>query len=328
VEGESRPPPSDLWEVPGQSPESRVVPATESFVYPSLQHRRIWLPIFVSIVVVIGVAVGAVVISGGPSTPGAGVAPADFVVSATQTTLTQRTADLVFGGSISAQGQSIPITGNGQANLSYPQQFAATVAFSGSGRSFQEKEVVAHNHFYMGISSGGQDVSALVPGKHWVEIPIPVGAGSSPGTGTSDPLAQLQMLVKKGNTVTGLGTKAIHGVTCSGYAVTISRQNVVTAELKALSSSGLDPVTMQRLAQAAQSIPTPTIDVWFNSSKLLRRIGFLSNQTQNGGKIAIDVEMDFVNYGAPVSISVPSPADVASYSQFQAAANASSGGGS
>ena len=326
MEGELWLPSSEPGEGPDQAPESRVGQPT-GLEYPSARRRRIWLPVLASVVVVIGVAVGAVVISGGQSTPGAGIAPAVFVVSATQTTLTQRTADLVFGGSVSTAGHTIPITGTGQARLSEPQQYAATLAFSARGNTFQEKEVFADGHFYLSVTSGGQDISALIPGKHWVEIPIPVGAGSSLGTGTSDPLAQLQLLVAKGNTVASLGTKTIEGVTASGYAVTISRQKQLDAEQSYLSSSGLDAATQQQLAQAAQSFSTPTVDVWFDSSNLLRRMGFVINQTQNGRKIAGDIEMDFVNYGAPVSISVPSPGDVAPFSQFLAAGKGASGSG-
>jgi len=291
------------------------------------RRRRARLGLSVAIVVVIGIAVAVVAIPGGPSIPGAGIAPADFVVSATQTTLTQSTADLVFGGSVSTSGHSIPITGSGAAILSSPQQFAATFSFSLPGSTFQEKEVLTDGHLYMGIDSDGHDVSDLIPGKHWVEIPIPVGTSSSLGTGTSDPLAQLRMLVAKGNTVTRLGTKTIDGVTASGYAVTITRQNLLHAEQQYLSSSNFDPATQQQLSQAAQSLPPPSIDVWFDSSKLLRRMGFVINQTQDGHSIASDVQMDFVNYGAPVSITTPSPGDVVSLNQFLAAAKAVSGSG-
>ncbi len=192
----------------------------------------------------------------------------------------------------------------------------------------RSKELFADNHFYMGIESGGQDISSFVPGKHWVEIPVPVGSASnSLGTGTSDPLAQLQLLVARGNKVTSLGTKLIRGVTASGYAVILNRRNMLRAERQFLSSSGLNAATQQQLAIAAQNIPTPTIDVWFDSSKLLLQMGFGMNETENGTNVAVNLVMDFVNYGAPVSISVPSPSDVTSYSQFVAATTAASGFG-
>jgi hypothetical protein len=277
----------------------------------------------VSGVILIGIAVGALVLSDRSSR----VSSADFVVSAAQATLAQRTADVVVSGSVSAAGRTVPIAGTGQARLSDPQAFATTIAFSGAGGSFQEKEVLADGRMYLGIVSGGQDVSALVPGKHWVAIPTPVGNGGSLGTGTSDPLAQLQMLVAKGNTVVSIGTKEIRGVTASGYAVTLSRQNQLNAEQRYLASSGLDAATRQQLSQAAEKLAAPTLDVWFDSSKLLRRIGFAINQTQNGKTVSTDLEMDLVDYGAPVTINPPPPGDVVSLNQFLAAAKAASTGG-
>jgi hypothetical protein len=297
---------------------------------PPARPGRTWLPVVLALVIAVSASIGAVIALGGSSTPETGVALADFVASAAQTTLTQRTADLVFGGTVTADGQSLPISGSGEALLSYPQRFAATVQFTSPSRgtTLEEKELVADNHFYMDIESGGQDISEFVPGKHWVEIPVPVGTGSnSLGTGTSDPLAQLKLLAAKGNKVTSLGTKPIRGVTASGFAVTISRPNLLKAERQFLSSSGLNAATWQQLAQAAQNLPTPTIDVWFDSSKLLLQLGFATKATENGTNVAVNLVMDFVNYGARVSISVPSPSDVASYSQFVAAADAASGNG-
>jgi hypothetical protein len=120
---------------------------------------------------------------------------------------------------------------------------------------FQEKEVLTDGHFYMGIESGGQDISSILPGKHWVEIPVPVGGGGSSGTGTSDPIAQLQLLAANGNQVAALGTKVIDGETDSGYAVTITRQNVLNGIQKFNVSSGLDAAAQQQLSQAAQNTP-------------------------------------------------------------------------
>lgn len=303
----------------------RAAPPFE-FIPP--RRRRRLLPVSIGIAVVAAAAVGAVVATGGSSKSGSGLAPADFVLTATQTTLGQRTADLIFAGTVTASGHAVPISGTGQAVLSDPQQYAAKISISApDGTALQEKEIASSGDFYLGISSGAQDVSSLVPGKHWVQIPLPIGGNSSLGTGTSDPLTQLEMAAAKGNTVTSVGTETIRGITTSGYAVTISRANLLKSEQSYLSSSGLDPATKQQISQAVQSFPTPTIYVWFDSSKLLRRMGFTTNQTQNGKNLAVNLEMDYVNYGAPVSISTPSSSDVVPLSQFLAAAKAATGNG-
>jgi hypothetical protein len=276
--------------------------------------------VLVSVLAFLGIAIGALALrdrsTGGNSS--------DFVVSAAAATLTQRTADVLITGTVTAAGRTVPMTGTGQARLSSPQAFATTIAVSAGGGSFEEKEVLADGQLYFSIGSAGQDVSAVVPGKHWVAIPIPMGTGGSLGTGTSDPLAQLQMLGAKGNRVASLGTKEIRGAAASGYAVTLSRQNQLNAEQQYLASSGLDAATQHQMSQAAKRLAPPTIDVWFDSSKLLRRMGFVISQTQNGKTVSTDLNMDFVNYGAPVAITPPSPGDVVPLSQFLAAAKAAS----
>jgi hypothetical protein len=320
--------------VPGNEPgwlQSPLV-ENESPAETSVQRRRRHNPIRAvgvlgAAIVIVGGAVALVVSLSGSGSPWDGVVPADFVVSATQTTLGQRTADLVFTGTVSAAGQSIPITGSGAADLSNPQQFSATIDIAMSGNKTEEREVVANNQFYMAISSDGQDISNLIPGKHWVTIPLPVSTGNSVGTGTSDPLAQMKMLATKGNIVTALGTKTIDGVTASGYSVTISRQNLLNAVQQYLPSSGLDAAAQQQIAQEAQNLPPPTIKVWFDASKLLRRMSFTISQTQSGKTVNVNLAMDFVNYGTPVSIHVPPPGDVATYNQFVSAAQALTGSG-
>ena len=68
-------------------------------------------------VVIIAAAVGGVIAGRGSDVPGSGMAPADFVVSSTQTTLAQRTADVAYSGSISADGQDVPLNGSDIADL-------------------------------------------------------------------------------------------------------------------------------------------------------------------------------------------------------------------
>jgi hypothetical protein len=301
---------------------------TRGFVVPPIpvakpHSRRRVVTVLAPLILVVGLIVAAVVVFGGSSPRDAGAAAA-FVQSASQTTLAQSTADIAISGNVSVAGDDVPITGSGAAVLTDAQQFAATVSFTASGVSFQEKEVLTDGHFYMGIESGGQDISSVLPGKHWVEIPVPVGVGVSSGTGTSDPIAQLQLLTANGNQVAALGTKVINGETDTGYAVTITRQNVLNGIQKFNASSGLDAAVQRQLSQAAQDTPIPTIDVWFDSSKLLRRMTVAINQVASGQAESVNLNMDFESYGTPVSIAAPSADDVATYSQFLAAEGTSS----
>lgn len=296
---------------------------------PHWRRTRLLRSIAAPVALALGLAVAAATILGRSPAPGTGVAPAAFVVSATKTTLAQRTAGIVVSGDVSAAGHHIPIVGAGQAAFATPQQFSATVDIDPSEpvRTVTEREIVTQGHFYLAVSGGGQDISTLLPGKEWVEVPTPLGAGSSVGTGTTDPLAQLRLLAFRGNTVKSLGTRAISGITTSGYSVTASRHAFISAELEYLATSGLSPTEQYQLAQAARSLGLPSVDVWFDSSRLLRRMTYVLTQTQGRATTTVTLTMDFGHYGVPVSISAPTPGDVASYSAFVAAAQAASAGG-
>ncbi len=161
---------------------------------------------------------------------------------------------------MTADGQSLPISGSGEALLLIPPTIRChcSIHFTQWGTTLQEKELVADNHFYMDIESGGQDISDFVPGKHWVEIPVPVGTGSnSLGTGTSDPLAQLKLLAAKGNKVTSLGTKPIRGVTRIRLRVTINRPTCSRPSGNFCSSSGLNEATQATTCASGREPPHP-----------------------------------------------------------------------
>ncbi|MGH9919897.1 MAG: hypothetical protein ACRD6W_13665, partial [Nitrososphaerales archaeon] len=134
--------------------------------------------------------------------------------------------------------------------------------------------------------------------------------------------AQLKATAAKGNTVEALGTKTIRGATVSGYSVTVSRQNLIGAVQRSLSSSGLSAGAQSEIRQEAQNVSGTTSEVWFDSSNLLRRMAYTETVTENGKAVDATLVMDFVNYGAQVSIVAPQPDDVVSFNDFVAAAQA------
>jgi len=266
----------------------------------------------------LGVALG----SGGPAIPGAGMTPTAFVMSATRTTLTQRTADLVISGSITSGGTTIPVRGSGQADLT-AGRYSADIQTESAGRSLTERELVVGGRFYLGITVSGVDASTALTGKHWVQIPVPVGGSSSAlGTGTVDPLDQLRLLTKNGNTVRPLGTSVIDGVTVSGYSITPSQKTIDQRIQSEIDSGQLSPAAQQQLRTSSHLISSLAMNVWFDASGLMRRMGVDIGAVGATGTI----DMTFENYGTAVTISPPAPGDVISYSDFatalQAAENA------
>jgi hypothetical protein len=281
----------------------------------------------VVVVVVLIAAVAFVAIGTGtrsPGVPGAGLTPAAFLTSATQTTLSHHTADVVFSGSVSAAGTTIPVHGSGQADLT-ADSFNADVNLDHGGKTLVEQELVVNGHFYMDITEDGQDVASVVPGKHWVEIPLPpAGTSGSLGTGTVDPVTQLQQLAKAGNVIRPLGTSAIQGVTVSGYAITPSRQTIEREMNAEIASGQLSPAARQQLRQSTKDISGFTMEVWFDGSGLMRRMT-VDQKSVGPPSTTGHVVMTFENYGTPVTISAPSPGQVISYSDLLAALQTTQG---
>ncbi len=265
-------------------------------------------------VVIVAAAVGGVFASHGSSAPGSGMAPADFVVSSTQTTLAQRTADVTFSGSVSAQGQNIPISGTGQVDFD-TNDFSATLSENAESHTFAIQELISSGQFYMGMSIDGHDMSEMTGGAHWVGISLPDQSSSSGlGAANVDPIAQLKALEQKGATVTSLGTEVIDGTTVSGYSVTPSRQEVENEIQQEVQQNQISGVTAQQMLQAPNLIGTFTSQVWIDGSGFIRQ----ENVNISGGSAGIDakVTVTYQNYGTPVSISTPAPSDVIPFSQF------------
>ena len=168
------------------------------------------------------VVVVALVVVGGAG-PGSADAAAQVMRSA-RTTLAARTADLQITGSLTDNGQSIPITGSGYADLSAGLE-TLTINFSANGTNLQETEIQNGSALYLQLIENDSNlISRLVPGKNWVQLPVDTSTSSGLGGGTPNILAQLQLLTAQGNTVTSLGSSNINGEAVNGYQVIITKK--------------------------------------------------------------------------------------------------------
>ncbi len=305
--------PAGGWgELPARIP---VPPSTSS------PHGRVRLAIVSLAVLLIagGVIGGVVAATKGPPVPGAGVAPAAFVVSSTQTTLSQHTADVTFSGSFSAAGQSVPIQGTGTADFD-TNAFQADLSFASGSTSFEEHELATAGQVYIGLTIDGANMSVVTGGPQWINVPLPDQNSSSLGAGNVDPIDQLKLLEEKGATVVPLGTSSVDGTTVSGYSVTFSAAEMQQNEQKEIQSLGLTPSETQQAESAAQALGSPTIHVYFDGSGLLRR----ESVSLGGGTSALSgsVQLDFSNFGTPVNIQAPASSDVIGFAQFEQDAQA------
>jgi len=303
-------------------PTSSVVHTPESWddggsaEAPPRSNRRKRRVIAAALSIVVLGAVGAGVVisqSSKPPLPGAGIVPADFVVSSTQNTLAQRTADITFTGSITKGGTVIPLTGTGQADF-VSNSFTGTVSFTSSSESLVERELAVADHFYMGMTIDGHDISQITNGSEWINVPLPQQSGASVGFGSVNPLAQLQYLEKKGAKVVAHGSAVIDGDPVSEYSVTPSSNQILANIQSEIASGQLTSAEGQQALQESKELGSFTTDVWFDASGLLRREAAVIGGGSSG--VSGIVNMTFENYGTPVTIQAPAPRDVVDYSQF------------
>jgi hypothetical protein len=72
------------------------------------------------------------------------------------------------------------------------------------------------------------------------------------------------------------------------------------------------------------SLSPPVLKLWLGSNHLLAREEVTMNANSAGITFTGDITLDFSDYGTPISVSFPSSSQVASYSDFMAAATAAS----
>ncbi len=178
-----------------------------------------------------------------------------------------------------------------------------------------ENELVVDNQFYVDLTINGAGVSAITGGAEWVNVPLADQNSSSLGAGNVDPLDQLKLLEQKGATVAPLGTSSVGGTTVSGYAVTLSEAEVQQGEQREIQAMGLSPSEAQQALDAAQAIGPPKLNVYFDSSGLLRR----ETVSVGGGSSSLSstAQLTFSNFGTPVTIQPPASTDVIGFSQFE-----------
>jgi hypothetical protein len=253
-------------------------------------------------------------LTGGSETPGAGVAPAVFVVSSATSTLHQRSADLTISGSVSGNGQTVPINGMGYVDFDHDAFSAEMTMNSPGGEPVGEDEISVGGHIYLSVGADGVSISQLTGGPHWIDVPVPEQDSSQLGTGNVDPLVQILVLEQQGATVSPLGTSTMEGQTVSGYSVTPSQVEEQQSIQQEVRSGEIPPAAVPMVNQELEEIGTPTMDVYFDSSKLLRKLSV----TFGGGssQVSASIQMTFDNYGTSVDIGAPASSDVISYDQF------------
>jgi hypothetical protein len=282
------------------------------------RHRRpltrivlLALSVFLVGAITAGVVVAT---SSSPNVPGAGIAPADFVVASAQNTLVKHTADVVFSGSVSVAAQVIPLNGWGRVDFKN-NAFSGTVAASSSTISYVERELLANGHLYMTMAKNGHDVSDITGGAEWIDLPVAdQNGGNSPGLGIVDPMTRLRILESKGATVVPLGTSVIGGETVSGYSVRPSRSGLLQTFRQEFAAEQFSATQEQQFLNTPNALGSFTSKVWLDASAIIRRVVMTIGGGMTGATGQIDVT--FQSYGNRVSIKPPAANTVISYSNY------------
>jgi hypothetical protein len=211
--------------------------------------------------------------------------------------------------------KGITAIGSGSANLA-TGAMKVNVHYEGSSKvaGLVLDELFVHNHLYIDSIDHGESISTLLPGKSWVEEP----PGATEGTGSSNPAELLAVLASHGNAVLNLGASKVSGASVIGYSVTPS-----STYLRASIEKEHIPASLKTDALQFLKNGPPTYNVWVDSHDLMRRLTMVFPVRASGTTKHEIVRMDFSDFGAPISIAAPSASSVASYAQFQAAAQQS-----
>jgi hypothetical protein len=279
---------------------------------PKKRQRALIVTVAALLMIAAGVG-GILATSGGSSAPGSGMSAADFVVTSTQNTVAQRTADMDITGSVSVQGTTVPISGSGQIDFT-TTQVSASLDLTADQRTVSEKELLSDGQAYMNISIDGQGMSGLSGGAQWIEIPLPQQSASSIGGADVDPLSAIKMMEQRGAAVVPLGPSDIDGDTVSGYSVTPSQSEIEGALQKEVQAGQLPASSLSTRLNEAKALGTFNVDIWIDGNDLLRREAVTIGGGTSGA--TADVAMTFQDYGTPVSIQTPAPGSVVSLSQF------------
>jgi hypothetical protein len=279
---------------------------------PWRSHTRV----IAAVATAAAVAIVAVVVIGGPGkgskSPAAAGQPAlslaAFVTQSAQHTLAERTAEISVSGSVQVSGtgqaaQSIPITGSGLLDFGAPAM-TLNVVINGAGHSVLEQEILARGGLYLGMVVDGQNLAEVTGGRHWIQVPVQQSGATY--VGGSDPLVSLTVLEQHGTTVQALGTKTVAGQSCSGYAVTPSKQAMAAAAAQEDAQLGISP--------APAGLAPAAIGVWFNAQHLLCQL--TASDTASGASVSDTMVLSFSDWGSPVHITAPAASDTISYQDF------------
>lgn len=248
------------------------------------------------------------------------VSVATLLSSASTKTFAAHTAQMSIaikmnGGAVQSQGLG-EIGGTGSVDFSGHR---GLLTMSVLGQSFQV--VYDGTTVYDHIPQLGREFG----GKQWFKIDLNQagkligvnGLGSLAQSQQSDPASALNYLRGISGPITTVGRETVRGVATTHYRA--------TADLnKAAANAPADQrAALQQIAQSLGATTVP-IDAWIDGQGVARRIAESVDFSKANipgapsGSLPqnMDITMDFFNFGAPVSVTVPPANQVVDFGQL------------
>jgi len=269
------------------------------------------------IAVAAGVLAGAVALGacGGSSMPTGATPPTKpkielaSVLLATSEAKTARVSMTGLGGA-SGTSSGIDLNGSGAVDFqSQDTELALNAGVAGESVTLNERIVDGIVYTELPIAMPGSS-------KRWLKIDPQGVLGSdlqSLSQSQSDPTRFLSYLAGVSNDVTAVGHEEVRGVDTTHYRATVDMS-------KALGTSKLPPALQDRLRSLAPQLGAAKlpVEVWVDNDGRARKevvtvrvadlIGGKDAGSKLGGDASLRMELEFYDFGAPVTVVAP-PAD-------------------
>jgi hypothetical protein len=229
----------------------------------------------------------------------------DPVAKAADTTAAAGSAEFGLAGSVTAGGQTVPLSGSGKMdtkNQKVHMSIATTVPGAGP---MTIEEILDGTVIYMKFP---QLAGQMPGGKQWMKLDLQE-FGKSLGVdfqklmgasrGNTNPADFLSYLKAVGNSQV-VGRESIRGVSTTHYRATIDLQ-------KALDEVG-DKRAKQALKQlySSSGATAMPVDAWVDREGLVRRESFQMAMSPPGaGRVSMNMTFEFIRFGVPVDANPP-----------------------
>jgi hypothetical protein len=223
--------------------------------------------------------------------------------AALTTTMVESTVHVSFSASVGAGALALALSGTGAVDLP-----SKTLSLHVSASDAGQKQTIAMEMVGGTLYLDFPQITRMDPGKTWVSVATvssaKTGIGSSIGSlgSTADPGGMLRFLRQSGGTVVSLGPSTLDGTSVVGYRVTLD----ATSLSKAAANGGLPSGILQGARSASVTV--------YVGGHLLRGLDVTET-----GKEAFTMDIDFQDYGAPVTVQPPPATSVVPYSQISKA---------